>query len=101
MTAPPAVGQLVDKFDTHWEAYRSGRYNEAQVREEFLNPFFEALGWDVYSRQGWSEAYKSRRVGRGTRATFCSSHLACVGLVPRPIIQLQRQITAVDRQATP
>ena len=58
MTAPPAVGQLVDKFDTHWEAYRSGRYNEAQVREEFLNPFFEALGWDVYNKHGWSEAYK-------------------------------------------
>jgi hypothetical protein len=31
---------------------------EAQLRAEFLDPFFEALGWDVTNRQGWAEAYK-------------------------------------------
>jgi len=57
--APPAiVAELVDRFDSHRDAYRSGHYNEAQVREEFLNPFFEALGWDVYNRKGYAEAYK-------------------------------------------
>jgi len=58
MAPPAAVAELVDRFQSHRDAYRSGQYNEAQLREEFLNPFFEALGWDVYNRQGWSEAYK-------------------------------------------
>ena len=44
MGAPAAVGELVGRFDSQREAYRSGDYNEAQLREEFLNPFFEALG---------------------------------------------------------
>ena len=51
--APPAiVGELVERFDSHADAYRSGEYNEAQLREEFLNPFFDALGWDVYNKKG-------------------------------------------------
>jgi len=57
--APPAVvGELVERFDSHADAYRSGEYNEAQLREEFLNPFFDALGWDVYNKKGYAEAYK-------------------------------------------
>ena len=57
--APPAVvGELVERFESHADAYRSGEYNEAQLREEFLNPFFQALGWDVYNKRGYAEAYK-------------------------------------------
>nr|MDQ3310088.1 N-6 DNA methylase [Gemmatimonadota bacterium] len=40
------------------DAYRSGQYNETQLRREFLDPFWESLGWDVNNRQGWAEAYK-------------------------------------------
>ncbi len=58
MTAPAAVGRLVDLFDSNRESYRSGQYNETQLRREFLDPFFEALGWDVHNRQGYAEAYK-------------------------------------------
>jgi len=57
--APPAiVADLVDRFGSHAESYRSDQYNEAQLREEFLNPLFEALGWDIYNRKGYAEAYK-------------------------------------------
>jgi len=58
MTPPATIAELVARFDDNREAYRSGQYNEAQVRQEFLNPFFEALGWDVYNRRGYAEAYK-------------------------------------------
>ena len=44
MPAPPGVSELVDRFASHREAYRSGHYNEAQLRREFLDPFLEALG---------------------------------------------------------
>lgn len=31
-------------------SYRSLAYNETQLRQEFINPFFEALGWDVSNK---------------------------------------------------
>ena len=58
MPAPDIIKQLVKRFDEQHASYISGRYNEAQLRQEFLNPFFEALGWDLFNRQGYAEAYK-------------------------------------------
>ena len=58
MPAPDNVKNLVERFENNREAYRSGKYNETQLRNEFLNPFLEALGWDVYNKQGYAETYK-------------------------------------------
>jgi hypothetical protein len=58
MPAPESIRQLVERFDQHRDAYRAGKYNETQLRREFLDPFFEALGWDVLNKQGNSEEYK-------------------------------------------
>ncbi|MBI2863807.1 MAG: N-6 DNA methylase [Chloroflexi bacterium] len=74
MVAPSEVIDLVERFDTHRETYRSGHYNEAQVRQEFVNPLFKALSWDIYNEQGYAEAYKdvvhedSVKVGTVTKA---------------------------------
>lgn len=58
MPAPEIIHQLVEKFTDNREAYRSGKYNEAQLRQEFLDKFFEALGWDIYNRNGYSPEYR-------------------------------------------
>lgn len=58
MTAPDIIKQLVERFDLHRDAYRAGKYNETQLRNEFLNPFLEALGWDVLNKLGYSEENK-------------------------------------------
>ncbi len=58
MTAPDIIKRLVERFDQHRDAYRAGKYNETQLRNEFLNPFFEALGWDVLNKLGYSEENK-------------------------------------------
>jgi type I restriction-modification system DNA methylase subunit len=58
MPAPDSIKQLVERFDQHREAYRAGKYNETQLRNEFLNPFLEALGWDVLNKLGYSEENK-------------------------------------------
>jgi len=58
VSAPEEIHKLVERFDRNLGAYRSGKYNEAQVRQEFINPFFNALGWDIYNKQGYAEAYK-------------------------------------------
>jgi hypothetical protein len=44
MPAPGSVIKLIERFNQNAAAYRSGRYNEAQVRVDFINPLFEALG---------------------------------------------------------
>ena len=51
MPAPETIHQLVAKFEENRAAYRSGKYNEARLRQEFLDPFFAALGWDVYNQK--------------------------------------------------
>ena len=58
MPAPEIIRQLVQRFEEHKDAYRSSRYNEAQLRQEFLNPFFEALGWDVANKKGYAIQYR-------------------------------------------
>lgn len=58
MSVPSPVIELVGRFESNLEAYKSGQYNETQVRREFIDPFFSALGWDVDNRQGYAEAYK-------------------------------------------
>ena len=55
---PDEVLKLIERFDRNREAYLSGQYNETQLRREFLDPFFETLGWDVNNKQGYAEAYK-------------------------------------------
>jgi len=56
--APDAVKRLVDRFDQDREVFLSGDYKEEQLRLEFLNPFFTALGWDMDNKQGLSETFK-------------------------------------------
>ena len=56
--APPILVELVQRFDRNRESYKSQGYNETQLRREFLDPFFEALGWDVANKAGHAEAYK-------------------------------------------
>ena len=58
MAAPAIIQDLVARFAEYRERHHSGQYDEAQLRQEFLNPFFEALGWDVYNKKGHADAYK-------------------------------------------
>jgi len=50
--------ELIQRFDYNLTSYRSGEYNETQLRREFLDPFFAALGWDMDNKRGYAEAYK-------------------------------------------
>ena len=74
MPAPKEIVELVERFKSNREAYKSGHYNETQVRREFVDPLFKALGWDIDNEQGFAEAYKdvihedAIKVGGTTRA---------------------------------
>jgi hypothetical protein len=58
MPAPAAVLDLVQRYEFNRPVYHKGQKNETELRREFLDPFFRALGWDVDNNKGWSEAYK-------------------------------------------
>lgn len=58
--APGIISDLVERFDRNREAYKSQGYNETQLRREFLDPFFEALGWDVANKAGHAEAIECK-----------------------------------------
>jgi predicted type IV restriction endonuclease len=74
MVAPKEVLKLVENFERNLDAYRNGKYNETQVRREFIDPMFKALGWDIDNTQGYAEAYKdvihedAIKVGISTKA---------------------------------
>ena len=58
MPGPEIVTTLVQRFHEHSASLHSPLYNEAQLRQEYLNPFFEALGWDVYNKKEFSIQYR-------------------------------------------
>jgi hypothetical protein len=110
MAFPDKVAELVERFERNVDAYKSGDYKEARVRAEFIDPFFEALGWDMRNTAGNAEAYKdvvhedSMKVGPaakapdycfrigGTRKFFIEAKRPSVGLEYglRPAYQLRR-----------
>ncbi|HQR07456.1 MAG TPA: TaqI-like C-terminal specificity domain-containing protein [Gemmatales bacterium] len=110
MAVPKVVSELIERFERNRETYKNPAYNETQVRREFLDPFFEAMGWDILNKQGHAEAYKdvihedaikvgsatkapdySFRIG-GTRKFFVEAKKPSVYLRenPEPAYQLRR-----------
>ena len=107
---PQAVLNLVERYDLHIETYRQQGYNETQVRREFIDPLFEALGWDMDNKAGHAEAYKdiihedAIKVGGSTKAPdYCfriggvrkffveaKKPAVSVGNDPGPAYQLRR-----------
>ena len=55
---PRAIADLVERYHDQRDSYKSAAYKEAQLREEFINPFWWELGWDMTNRGGLAEAYK-------------------------------------------
>lgn len=41
------IHSLVDKYEQNRDFYRTSKFNETEVRNLFINPLFEILGWDI------------------------------------------------------
>ena len=74
MAAPQNVLKLIETFNRNRDVYTSPAYNETQLRREFIDPYFTALGWDVANTLGYAEAYKdvihedALKIGADTKA---------------------------------
>lgn len=75
------IGQLVERFHEQLHSYKKLDYKETQVRIDFIDPFFKALGWDVDNSQGNAEAYREVihedkvKIGGATKAPDYSFRL--------------------------
>lgn len=46
------INQLVTKYKKNLAGYKTGSYNETQLRTDFLDPLFFLLGWDITNTDG-------------------------------------------------
>jgi adenine-specific DNA-methyltransferase len=44
------IKELVDQFRYNLKDYKSGNFNETNTRQQFIDKFFELLGWDVNNK---------------------------------------------------
>ncbi len=47
-----SIEALIEKYESGQKHYLSAKYNETQLRTDFLDPMFELLGWDIKNEQG-------------------------------------------------
>jgi len=52
---------LIDKFSSQKDYYKSTNYNETETRQDFINPFFVSLGWDLDNTKEQLETYRDVR----------------------------------------
>ncbi|MEO5644047.1 MAG: adenine methyltransferase, partial [Bacteroidia bacterium] len=46
------VKKLIEKYNGDRKYYLTNKYNETLLRSDFLDPFFELLGWDIKNNAG-------------------------------------------------
>lgn len=107
---PDKVLRLVERFEQQADRVRSPDYNETQLRIDYINPLFAALGWDIDNSQDFAEQYRevvhedrvkvagqtkapdySFRVG-GQRKFFLEAKKPAINIKtsPEPAYQLRR-----------
>lgn len=62
------IHTLVEKYEANKEYYRTSNFNETRVRNEFLDPLFEALGWDIRNSAGKSTNEREVLLEEGLKA---------------------------------
>src|SRR5438552_14277922 len=104
MGLPTEIRELAERFERNKDAYRSPQYNETQLRREFLDPFFKALGWDIDNEQGYAEAYKdvihedSIKVGEATKAP---DYCFCIGGARKFFLEAKRPSVDIKHDVGP
>jgi len=104
MGLPKDIESLIERFDRNLEAYKGGQYNEAQLRQDFLNPFLGALGWDMTNKAGYAEAYRdvihedAIKIGGATKAPdYCFR----IGSVKKFFVEAKKPSVNVKDDVSP
>ena len=63
--AKEEVKKLVDKYNRILESGSIKRYKEGDTKAEFIEPLFEALGWDVRNTENDDEVVREEKISKG------------------------------------
>ena len=63
-----SIKELVKKYHCNRKTYLKANYNETQLRIDFLDPFFELLGWDIKNSKGKSTNEREVLLEEGLKA---------------------------------
>ncbi len=104
MAAPDKIKELVETFDRNVTALRSKDYKEAQLRNEFIDPFFICLGWDVHNEHGYAPQYRdvihedTVKVGEYTKAP---DYAFCVGGARKFFLEVKKPSVDITEGISP
>jgi hypothetical protein len=95
------IVRLVGIFEKNHTHYQQSNYDEASLRQEFLNPLFTALGWDVENKAGAIPTRREVEVesrtrigGRNRRADY----LFRTDGLDRFVCEAKKPSTTLDRR---
>jgi hypothetical protein len=60
-----AIQEIAERFASNQSEYESSGYLESQLRTDFVNPLFEALGWDIINKNKLSRLQREVLVEKG------------------------------------
>ncbi|HUS70396.1 MAG TPA: N-6 DNA methylase, partial [Anaerolineae bacterium] len=95
---------LVQRFARNLDVYTRPDYKETQVRVEFIDPLFEALGWDVRNVKGYAELYKDvvhEDAIKVSGATKAPDYCFRVGGVRKFFLEAKKPATPVKGEVGP
>ncbi len=100
---PPEIGALVHGFSRHLRELRKKETKEATIRQNYIDPFWKALGWDVGDQQqlGPSECEviiekNVETAESGGLRNRRPDYLFRLGGFPRFIVEAKRPIVDID-----
>ena len=66
------ISSIIQKYEADKDFYRSARYNETLLRSDFLDPLFEALGWDIKNISGKNTTEREVLLEEPLKANACA-----------------------------
>ena len=104
MAASDTIQPLVDRYTFHRDLYLRGqeKYNETQLRQDFIDPLFHALGWDVTNNKGFSEAYREVLLEEPVRIrgkTYYFDYTFRIGGIRKFIVETKKPSVAIKDDA--
>jgi hypothetical protein len=97
------IQALVHKFRAHVKAYKSKNIKEAEIRQQFIDPFWRALGWDVGDSKGVGPSQSDviieksvDTVDSGGLRSRRPDYIFRLGGFPRFIVEAKKPIIDID-----
>lgn len=104
MPAPAEILALIERFTAQRAQLEHPDYNETQVRVDFINPFFRALGWDMENADGLPPSQRevrhedAVRIGEHVKAP---DYAFCVGGARKFFVEAKKPARNLKTDAKP